>query len=60
MSDPMETEGGATSNPIDEDDRKLFAGGLPQEATEDDIREHFGQYGDIESVNLKTVSYYGD
>ena len=38
----------------DEDDRKLFAGGLPQEADEDDIKEHFSQYGEIESVNLKT------
>ena len=25
----------------DEDDRKLFAGGLPQEAGEEDINEHF-------------------
>ena len=38
----------------DEDDRKLFAGGLPQEADEDDIKKHFSQYGEIESVNLKT------
>ncbi len=47
---------GASSNPnpVDEDDRKLFAGGLPQEATEDDIREYFSQYGEIESINLKT------
>ena len=45
---------GANSATADEDDRKLFAGGLPQEAGEEDINEHFSQYGEIESVNLKT------
>lgn len=39
---------------VSEDDRKLFVGGLPQEAREADIKEHFGQYGEIEGVNLKT------
>lgn len=38
----------------DEDDRKLFAGGLPQDAVDSDIREHFGQYGEIEGITLKT------
>jgi len=38
----------------DEDDRKLFAGGLPQDAKEADIKGHFGQYGEIESITLKT------
>ena len=38
----------------DEDDRKLFVGGLPQEVSEEELKEHFGQFGDIESVNLKT------
>lgn len=36
-----------------EDDRKLFVGGLPQEATDEDVKEYFGQYGEIENVNLK-------
>jgi len=36
-----------------EDDRKLFAGGLPQEATEDDLKEYFGGFGNVVSVNLK-------
>ena len=48
------TSAGANSATADEDDRKLFAGGLPQEAGEEDINEHFSQYGEIESVNLKT------
>jgi len=36
-----------------EDDRKIFAGGLPQEATEEDIREYFATFGEVSSVNLK-------
>lgn len=36
-----------------EDDRKIFIGGLPQEAKEADIRDYFISYGDIESITLK-------
>ena len=36
-----------------EDDRKLFVGALPQEAKEEDIKEYFGQFGEIENINLK-------
>ena len=36
-----------------EEDRKLFVGGLPQEVSQDDLKEYFGQYGEIESVKLK-------
>ena len=43
-----------TTNAIDEDDRKLFVGGLPQDAKDSDIREHFSQYGEIEGITLKT------
>jgi RNA recognition motif-containing protein len=38
---------------VNEDDRKLFVGGLPQEASDEDIKEYFGQYGEIDNVNLK-------
>jgi len=38
----------------DEDDRKLFVGGLPQHATQEDIKTHFSQYGEIDNINLKT------
>lgn len=37
-----------------EDERKLFVGGLPQEAKDTDIKEYFGSFGEIENVNLKT------
>ena len=36
-----------------EEDRKLFVGGLPQEVSQDDLKEYFGAYGEIESVKLK-------
>ena len=43
----------------DEDDRKLFVGGLPQDAKEDEIKEYFSTFGEIESVNLKTDAATG-
>lgn len=52
----------------DEDDRKLFVGGLPQvglllllillllaqDAKQDDISAHFQSFGEIDNINLKT------
>ena len=45
----MDTSGNAGND----DDRKLFAGGLAQEATEKDINEYFSKFGEVVSVNLK-------
>ena len=45
----MDTTAGAGN----EDERKLFAGGLPQDAKEAQIKEHFGQFGEIDTVTLK-------
>lgn len=52
----METTDNEMSSTGDncEDDRKLFVGGLPQDAKEADIKEHFSKFGEIDSVNLKT------
>lgn len=36
-----------------EEDRKLFVGGLPQEASQDELKEYFEQFGEIEHVKLK-------
>uniref|UniRef100_A0A6M2DIF3 Putative rna-binding protein musashi/mrna cleavage and polyadenylation factor i complex n=1 Tax=Xenopsylla cheopis TaxID=163159 RepID=A0A6M2DIF3_XENCH len=36
------------------DDRKLFIGGLSAETTEQQLRDHFGQYGGIDSVDVKS------
>merc|ERR1712126_9240 len=44
---------------VSEDDRKLFVGGLPQEAKDTDIKEYFGQYGEIDNINLKTDPHTG-
>ena len=43
----------------DERSRKLFVGGLPQEAKDLDIKEYFGQYGEIDNINLKTDPHTG-
>ena len=34
--------------------RNIFDSGLPQEAKEAQLKEHFGQFGVIETVTLKT------
>lgn len=52
VMDTSEVANGGGAN--NEDDRKLFVGGLPQDAKEADIKEHFGKFGEIEGVNLKT------
>ena len=54
-NDNMDTNAGAGC----EDDRKLFAGGLPQDAKEAQIKEHLGQVGEIEMVTLKTDTATG-
>jgi len=47
--------GGGDSSEIGrDDDRKLFVGGLSWETTEKELRDHFGQYGEIDSINVKT------
>ena len=50
------TNGMDTSNPQqNDDDRKLFAGGLAQEATEKDITEYFGKFGKVPNNCLQHV-----
>lgn len=51
------TNGDATN--ARDDDRKLFVGGLSWETSEKELREHFGKYGEIESINVKTDSQTG-
>jgi squid-like protein len=48
------TNGGGGDNAGRDDDRKLFVGGLSWETTEKELRDHFGQFGEIESINIKT------
>ncbi|XP_078658871.1 heterogeneous nuclear ribonucleoprotein A/B-like isoform X8 [Branchiostoma floridae x Branchiostoma belcheri] len=37
----------------DDDDRKMFVGGLSWETTEKDLKDYFAQYGDIEDCTIK-------
>jgi len=43
----------AQNDEIYDEDRKLFVGGLPQEVSQDDLKEYFEQFGEIDSVKLK-------
>ena len=54
------TNGMDTSNPQqNDDDRKLFAGGLAQEATEKDITEYFSKFGEVIIVFfVKSISIF--
>ena len=38
---------------IADDDRKLFVGGLPKEATEEDVKSYFEQFGEVSKMTLK-------
>ena len=44
---------------VEEEDRKVFVGGLAQEATQEDLKEYFGKFGEIERVQLKMDSQTG-
>lgn len=45
--------------PGKDDERKLFVGGLSRNTTENELREHFGKFGEIESVSVKIDPYTG-
>ena len=53
-NETMETETGENAAAHDEDERKLFVGGLPQDAKDPEIREYFSKYGEIDVITLKT------
>ena len=43
----------------EEEERKMFVGGLPQDVRQDDLREYFGRFGAIESIKLVMDSNKG-
>ncbi|XP_015599797.1 RNA-binding protein squid [Cephus cinctus] len=45
--------------PGKDDERKLFVGGLSRNTTDKDLREHFGKFGEIESISVKIDPYTG-
>ncbi|KAK0157785.1 hypothetical protein PV328_011479 [Microctonus aethiopoides] len=52
--DTQEERSANANNQESLNDRKLFVGGLSWETTDKELRDHFGTYGDIESINVKT------
>ncbi|KAI4478354.1 PREDICTED: RNA-binding protein squid-like isoform X1 [Polistes canadensis] len=42
-----------------DDERKLFVGGLSRNTTDRELRDHFGKFGDIESITVKIDPYTG-
>lgn len=48
------TDNATGQGPGRDDERKLFVGGLSWETSDKELREHFGAYGEIESINVKT------
>ena len=50
--DEMDTSETTAVN--DEDERKLFVGGLPQDIKDTELKTHFEAFGEIETVNMKT------
>lgn len=45
--------------PGKDDERKLFVGGLSRYTTDKELREHFGKFGEIESISIKIDPYTG-
>lgn len=50
----------AATNGVDEDERKIFVGGLSWQSTDKDIRSYFEKFGAISKVTLKTDNYTGE
>ncbi|XP_027838434.2 RNA-binding protein squid-like [Aphis gossypii] len=44
----------------DDDDKKVFVGGLGRTITEDELHDYFMQYGDIENINIKIHPFSGE
>lgn len=57
--DAPPADSGSADTPGKDDDKKLFVGGLSWETTDRDLRDYFGKYGEIESINVKTDSLTG-
>lgn len=50
---------GTAGIPGKDDDKKLFVGGLSRQTTDRELKEYFGQFGEIESVTVKIDQFTG-
>jgi squid-like protein len=53
------TLGGAAKKAKDEDKRKLFVGGLSWDTKENDLKEYFAKFGEVEGLTYKTDAFTG-
>jgi len=60
MSYSGEQNGTNGAPQVDEDERKIFVGGLSPQSTEQDIRGYFEKFGSLDKVTLKTDGYSGE
>lgn len=56
----METNQNGTAEKADEDERKLFVGGLGWQTSETELRTYFEKFGTLERVTLKKDNYTGE
>lgn len=58
-TDERDQQGATAGIPGKDDERKLFVGGLSRNTTDKELREHFGKFGEIESITVKLDQYTG-
>ncbi|CAG5093856.1 Similar to sqd: RNA-binding protein squid (Drosophila melanogaster) [Cotesia congregata] len=57
--DPKNQQQATAGIPGMDDERKLFIGGLSRHTTDKELREHFGKFGEIESITVKMDQHTG-
>merc|ERR1711872_1051395 len=53
MTEMEESEESVDTNKFENDDRKLFVGGLTWETTEDQLKAYFEKYGTVKDASIK-------
>ncbi|XP_076641124.1 RNA-binding protein squid [Halictus rubicundus] len=56
---PQQQQQATAGIPGKDDERKLFVGGLSRNTTDKELRDHFGKFGEIESITVKIDPYTG-
>lgn len=58
-SQPQQPSQPTAGIPGKDDERKLFIGGLSRNTTDKELRDHFGKFGEIESITVKVDPHTG-